>query len=267
MARRLHDQLGRYLDRQGPVYGRPDPPPPQRESEALAQVLDGLGHQNPVEQLLMLEAFLSAGQEEHLSARSFSELLQSQGHDISTEKAASALELFSALGFAEKNYAEDGRVLYESSRPGLHHDHIICGGCGRTVEFERPDVDQLIEKIACDENYCHLSHRLVVRGLCPDCRLRRRAGLPLAETTAGELVLVVGFEGPEEIKQRLAGLGVHRGARMKVLGEQTGSMIVMLDGCRLALGPEMSSGIIVRAIIHRRCQPRILPMAGGPADA
>ena len=255
MAQKLHRRLGNYLNRCG-CQGLPDGTAKTAayadEAEALATLLTGLGHRNTVEPLLMLEVFLSSG--EHLTAADFVRLLGERGHEVNEEKAAGTLELFRSLGFAVKNYAEDGRVLYEHIRPGLHHDHIICSGCGRTVEFNRPDVDGLIEKIACDENFCHLDHRLVIYGLCPTCRRRRHDGLPLAETSVGETVVVVDFQGPDDLKHRLRDLGLRRGIRLKVLGEQSGSTIVLFEGCRLAMGPEMAAGLIVRATgRHNSC--------------
>lgn len=257
VARHLHRHLEHYLDRHGgyadhhhrPSGGRAGGRP--GEKEVFASLLADLGHQNPVEPLFMLEAFLSA--DKHLTAPAFSQLLKNRGRDVSVEKAAGALELFISLGFAEKHFAEDGRVLYERTGPGGHHDHIICRGCGRTSEFNRPDVDGLIEKIACEEGFCHLNHRLVINGLCPECRKRRVEGLPLAETTAGEHVMVINFAGPDDLKRRLADMGLRRGARLKILGEQSGSIIALVEGCRLAMGPEMSAGIMVRSVGHGHC--------------
>ncbi len=211
----------------------------------FSALLAGLGYANPLEPLFMLEAFLSAGS--HLTAPEFSTILQNRGRDFSPEKAAGALELFTALGLAEKMPAEDGRIIYEHTHPGLHHDHLICSGCGRAAEFNRPDVDGLIEKIAGDEGYSHLHHRLTIYGLCPDCRRRRLEGLPLAETTVGETVVVVGFRGSEALRKRLSDLGLRRGSRLRILGVQSGAVIVLLDGGRLALGPEMAENVMVRA--------------------
>jgi Fur family ferric uptake transcriptional regulator len=246
MARHIHSRLGRCFDRRG-RFGRPgqDPGLPGREeTPALAAVLAALGRPDPGESLFMLEVFLASG--EHLSGRAFSQAMKERGLNLSPEQAASALELFRALGLAEKHFDEDGRALYEPNRPGGHHDHIRCGGCGRTTEFNRPEVDSLIEKIAGEEDYQHLHHQLVIRGLCPECRRRRARGLPLADTTAGEAVTVVGFEGSEDTRSRLVDLGLRRGVRLEILGEQAGSVIVSLDGCRLALGPEMAAAIMVR---------------------
>lgn len=254
MAQKIHRRLGNYLDRCG-CRGLPDGTTKTTayadEAEALATLLTGLGHHNTLESLLMLEVFLASG--EHLTAVDFARLLGERGHEVTEEKAADTLELFRSLGFAINNYTEDGRALYEHIRPGLHHDHIICSGCGRTVEFNRSDVDGLIEKIACDENFSHIDHRLLIYGLCPACRRRRHDGLSLAETSVGEMVMVVGFKGSGDLKRRLRDLGLRRGIRLKVLGEQSGSAIVLFEGCRLAMGPEMAAGLIVRATGRNAC--------------
>ncbi|UQZ89164.1 hypothetical protein C4J81_08115 [Deltaproteobacteria bacterium Smac51] len=251
MARRLHRHLSRYLDRQGglrnlDVNSGAKTTPHAGEKEALATILSGLGHQNPEEPMFMLEIFLSS--DCHLTAEEFQALMIENGHDISLDRAQVSLEFFTAMGFAERHYTEDGRALYERSGPGSHHDHIICSGCGRNVEFNRPDVDHLIEKIACDEEFCHLHHKLVIYGLCPECRERRAKGLPLSETAVGEVVSVVHLGGNEDMVHRLANLGLHKGTRLKVLGEQGGTMVVLQDNCRLAMGPEMAASVMVRTV-------------------
>ncbi|MDR2947450.1 MAG: transcriptional repressor [Candidatus Adiutrix sp.] len=216
------------------------------DAGSFTALLSGLGYANPMEPLLMLEAFLSSGA--HLTVAEFGRVLKKRGFDAAPDKAAGALELFTALGLAEKMPAEDGRIIYEHTHPGLHHDHLICSDCGQAVEFNRPDVDGLIETIAADEGFTHLRHNLTVYGLCPECRRRRRSGLPLSGTAVGESVVVVSFNGSETLKNRLTELGLRRGSRLRILGGQSGSVIVLLDGCRLAMGPEMAEAVIVRAL-------------------
>lgn len=257
MARLLHDRLGRYLDSLAEVASSPTAMVKTSacagESEAFSALLTGLGHQNPAEPLFMLDAFLTY--DDHLSAEDFAALLEDSGRPASPEKAVRALELFTSLGFAQKHFTEGGQALYEQNRPG-RHDHIICSGCGRTVEFNRPDVDDLIEKITCDEEYCRLNHRLVIYGLCPECRRRRAEGIPLTDAAVGESVCVVGFTGSDDLKRRLGDLGLRRGSRFKVLGEQTGAMIVFMEGCRLAMGPELAAGVMVKSAGEGYCDLR-----------
>lgn len=252
-VRRIHRQLGQYLDKWEGASGKPfvvahgkaTHAPFAGEKEALTTILSGLGHQNPEEPMFMLEVFLASQQ--HVTAEDFQELMAQHGRKISLERAQVSLEFFTAMGFSERHYTGDGRALYERGGPDSHHDHIICSGCGRNLEFNRPEVDRLIEKISCEEEFCHLQHKLVIYGLCPECRKRRAFGLPLSETAVGEVVAVARLEGDEETLRRLSGLGLHRGARLKVLGEQGGAMIVLLDNCRLAMGPELSAKVMVRA--------------------
>lgn len=274
MARRLHHHLGRYLDRHNGgsnlnLDHGVKTNPYADEKEALTTILEGLGHQNPKEPMFMLDVFLSSGL--HMTADDFQKLLADRGLVISRDRAAVSLEFFTAMGLAERHYSKDGLAIYEHSGPGRHHDHIICSGCGRNVEFNRPDVDHLIEKIACEEEFCHLDHKLVIYGLCPECRQRRATGIPLSETTVGEVVYVVQLNGDEDMVRRLSDLGLHKNARLKILGEQSGAMIVMHDNCRLAMGPEMSAMVMVRALGRRQqrhCgdERNIWPFHG-PAEA
>ncbi len=248
MARRLHSCLGRYLDRHIPCASEPllnnKRPVQTQEGPSLNRLLSSLGHRDPAKPLFMLESFLSAGV--HLSAEDFAAVLKGAGRDTSPEEAGQALELFCALGFAQKLFTEDGRPFYEYLRPDLHHDHILCSGCGQTVEFHQPLVDNLIETIACDENFSQLSHRLIIYGLCPECRRRRQEGIPLTEAASGEVLRVLSLTGSEEIKKRLEALGLRRGSALRILGGQTGAVIVMLEGCRLAMGPDLAAAVMVR---------------------
>lgn len=271
MARQLHQCLGRYLEephghrRRGchqpldqmtadsgsgcPVRGEKSV-----DTKSFSALMESLGYADPVEPMLMLKIFL--GTTSHLTASEFSRLLKARGQDISQDKASGVLELFAALGLAEKSQNEDGQDIYEYSHPGLHHDHIVCSGCGQSVEFHRPDVEGLIEKIACDQNYRHLQHKLTIYGLCPSCRSLRREAFPLAETKVGEVVLVVEVNGPEELRQRLGDMGVHRGSTLRILGLQSGSVVVMIDCCRLAMGPELAAEVMVKPAGGRCCGSR-----------
>jgi len=52
------------------------------------------------------------------------------------------------------------------------HDHAICNGCGKLVDFDLPQAAQLMQAAARKSKFRPESVHLTLRGLCPDCRKR-----------------------------------------------------------------------------------------------
>jgi Fe2+ or Zn2+ uptake regulation protein len=52
------------------------------------------------------------------------------------------------------------------------HDHAICNGCGKLVDFDLPDADRLMQAAAQKSQFQAESVHLTLRGLCPDCQGR-----------------------------------------------------------------------------------------------
>src|SRR5512136_1162901 len=46
------------------------------------------------------------------------------------------LKLLARLGLAEERKFADGETRYEPIAEKGHHDHLICLGCGKIIEFE-----------------------------------------------------------------------------------------------------------------------------------
>ena len=53
---------------------------------------------------------------------------------------------------------------------GTHHHHLVCRGCGATVEVEGPAVEQWTGSVAEQHGYAEVSHTLEIFGNCPRCR-------------------------------------------------------------------------------------------------
>ena len=51
-----------------------------------------------------------------------------------------------------------------------HHDHLTCTRCGRIVEFENSEIEQLQEKVAKQFGFQLKNHLLELFGLCPSCQ-------------------------------------------------------------------------------------------------
>ncbi|RMH39795.1 MAG: transcriptional repressor [Deltaproteobacteria bacterium] len=79
------------------------------------------------------------------------------------------LKLLVDAGLAmERQFGGDGQARYEVA--GEHHDHLICTRCGRIVEFEDAEIEELQERIAERFGFELSRHRHELYGVCADCR-------------------------------------------------------------------------------------------------
>jgi Fur family transcriptional regulator, ferric uptake regulator len=68
----------------------------------------------------------------------------------------------------EKVGLEDGEAIYRRCSDS-HHHHLVCRGCGRTVEVEGPTVERWTRAIAAEHGFTDVSHTLEIVGSCADC--------------------------------------------------------------------------------------------------
>ena len=61
-------------------------------------------------------------------------------------------------------------VAYERNDPGQHHHHILCIRCGRLLPFEDARLEQAIHAVGETAEFEIVSHDVLLRGVCPDCR-------------------------------------------------------------------------------------------------
>jgi Fur family ferric uptake transcriptional regulator len=64
----------------------------------------------------------------------------------------------------------DGRAVYEHDYGYPQHDHLYCTGCRKLIEFSSDEVAKIRDAVAARHQFRAQSHRLIVTGLCTDCR-------------------------------------------------------------------------------------------------
>ena len=65
----------------------------------------------------------------------------------------------------------DGIARYEPVRSGHeHHHHLVCDDCGKVETFHDAPLERAIEAIERQTGYHVVSHDVVLRGACGDCR-------------------------------------------------------------------------------------------------
>ena len=76
------------------------------------------------------------------------------------------LKLLTRLGLAAQRKFADGETRYESTAEGTHHDHLICLGCGKILEFEDDGLESLQHRIARRHGFKIFHHRMELYGYC-----------------------------------------------------------------------------------------------------
>ncbi|MFN3871310.1 MAG: Fur family transcriptional regulator, partial [Aquificaceae bacterium] len=62
------------------------------------------------------------------------------------------------------------RTIYEFTAGRPHHEHLICVQCGKIIEFNKEEIEELQEKVCEEHQFTPLNHRLEIFGICSECR-------------------------------------------------------------------------------------------------
>ena len=65
------------------------------------------------------------------------------------------------------------RTVYEPDYGYAQHDHIYCEQCRTMIEFQNPQLDQLIRDVCQQHGTTYQGHTFVIRALCAACNRAR----------------------------------------------------------------------------------------------
>ncbi len=107
----------------------------------------------------------------HVTAAEVYERALEMGYELSLSTVYRNLHRLKADGNVNTVSGDRG-MRYEPSEEGPDHDHLICLGCGLTIEF----IDDLIrgfgKSVAQRKGFEHRSSRFDILGYCGDCRAK-----------------------------------------------------------------------------------------------
>jgi Fur family transcriptional regulator, ferric uptake regulator len=130
-------------------------------------------HNLPVTEQRLAIADVVLGSERHLSADEVSRDLSSRGVRAGTATVYRTLELLVRSGLVVERDFGEGFRRYEPARDIPHHEHLLCTSCGRVTEFRDERLERMTTLIAEAQNFARTSHRLVIYGVCENCRRSR----------------------------------------------------------------------------------------------
>ncbi len=127
-------------------------------------------HNLPVtaQRLAIADAIL--GTNRHLSADDVAHELRSHGANAGTATVYRTIEVLVRSGLVVERDFGEGFKRYEAARGVPHHEHLLCTVCGRVTEFRDERLERMTTLLAETHDYLRQRHRLVIYGLCGDCR-------------------------------------------------------------------------------------------------
>ena len=135
-------------------------------------------HNNPiqgrpltVQRQLLLELLRAA--EGHVDAKELYRRASARDESISLATVYRTLNLFRELGLVDEMNTGMIRCYYEIKQsPG--HQHLVCQGCGRVIEFQNPYFQKLVKAVRREHGFNVIKAELYLEGYCPECEEKEK---------------------------------------------------------------------------------------------
>jgi Fur family peroxide stress response transcriptional regulator len=106
--------------------------------------------------------------EDHPTANDIFEAARQRLPTISYATVYNSLRYLKEAGLVHEIKFGDSASRYD--RETDRHDHAICNSCGKLVDFDLPQIAELMQAAARKSRFKPESVHLTLRGLCADCR-------------------------------------------------------------------------------------------------
>ena len=107
---------------------------------------------------------------EHFEADDIHLRLKEKKFAVSQASVYRTLPLLLEAGIVRKTPCDVMNARYEQVYGTAHHDHMVCLSCGKIIEFKSEKIEELQKTAARRHGFKMMGHRLVISGLCKDCR-------------------------------------------------------------------------------------------------
>jgi Fur family transcriptional regulator, ferric uptake regulator len=112
--------------------------------------------------------------EEFRSAQEIHAALRAAGSSVGLTTVYRTLGALAESGEVDALRTGDGETVYRRCATADHHHHLVCRGCGHTVEVEGPAVERWAESVAGAHGFTEVSHTVEVFGTCATCAAAAR---------------------------------------------------------------------------------------------
>jgi Fur family ferric uptake transcriptional regulator len=140
----------------------------------LQQHMEKRGLRSTEQRKVIVETFFLAPH--HISIEELLSEVKKKDRRVGYATVYRTLKLLTECGVAYERKFGDGLTRYELADSSSHHDHLICVDCGRIIEFEEPQIEELQERIAARHGFTVKTHKHEMYGTCAECTARARRG-------------------------------------------------------------------------------------------
>jgi len=96
--------------------------------------------------------------------------LRKQGLKVSRDTVYRNLPILLEAGVIAQSFRTNRDTYYECGRSKAHHDHLICRGCEKVVEFKDLQIERAQRRVAEKHRFKLEYHCHQLVGLCKKCR-------------------------------------------------------------------------------------------------
>jgi Fe2+ or Zn2+ uptake regulation protein len=130
------------------------------------------GHPLTNQRRLLLELLRDV--EGHIDAKGLYRRASAKDESISPATIYRTLNLFKELGLIDEMRLGNIRCYYEIKQ-SPEHQHLICRGCGKVMEFQSPHFKKLIDAVRREHGFKVTKAELYLEGYCPECEDKEKA--------------------------------------------------------------------------------------------
>jgi Fe2+ or Zn2+ uptake regulation protein len=120
---------------------------------------------------LLLELLRDA--EGHIDAKELYRRASARDEYISPATVYRSLNLFKELELVDEIRLGKIRCYYEIKQ-SPQHQHLVCQGCGKVMEFQNPYLQKLIKTVQREHAFKVTKAELYLEGYCPECEGKKK---------------------------------------------------------------------------------------------
>ena len=109
----------------------------------------------------------------HLDADEIHRRAREKKPRLSLSTVYRTLQMFKKAGLVEELHFDEDHHHYEV-KPATEHHHLLCLGCGRVIEFNRPLSRYIKKNVPEAKDFDVVDTEVRMTGYCPRCRQRRK---------------------------------------------------------------------------------------------